>query len=95
MRMPDRDGLIARVRRVRRLVAGADRTDGHTDGAEAVRLQALETRVMHLERLVEGLQDSVHRESERHEKLIADLHAQVQPGALGPALAEHARGRRL
>jgi hypothetical protein len=49
----------------------------------------------HLERLVEGLQDSVHRESERHAKLIAGLQADVQPGAMGAALAEDARDRGL
>jgi hypothetical protein len=52
-------------------------------------------RVSHLERLLEGLQDSVHRESERHEKLIAELQAQVQPGAMGASLAEDARNRGL
>jgi hypothetical protein len=49
----------------------------------------------HLERLVEGLQDSVHRESERHAKLIADLQAEVRPRAMGAALAEDARDRGL
>jgi len=49
----------------------------------------------HLEQLVEGLQDSVHRESERHAKLIAELQAQVEPGAMSAALAENARDRGL
>jgi dihydroorotase-like cyclic amidohydrolase len=47
------------------------------------------------ERLVEGLQDSVHRESKRHAKLIAELQAQIQPGAMGAALARDARSRGL
>ncbi|HZO79440.1 MAG TPA: hypothetical protein VFB39_15470 [Solirubrobacteraceae bacterium] len=58
-------------------------------------MRALEARVAHLEQLVEGLQDSVHRETERHGKLIAELQAQIQPGAMGAALAEDARDRGL
>jgi hypothetical protein len=51
--------------------------------------------VAHLEQLVEGLQDSVHRESERHDVLITELQAQIQPGAMGAALAKEARDRGL
>jgi hypothetical protein len=93
--MRDREGLIARIRQVRRVVAPADRPDPRASGPEVDPLPALEKRVAHLERLVEGLQDSVHRESERHSKLIADLQAQIQPGAMSAALAEDARSRGL
>jgi hypothetical protein len=44
---------------------------------------------------VEGLQDSVHRESERQSKLIAELQAQIQPAAMGEALNRDARDRGL
>jgi hypothetical protein len=37
----------------------------------------------------------VHRESERHAKLIAELQDQIQPAAMGAALAEDARSRGL
>jgi hypothetical protein len=93
--MRDRERLIARIRHVRRLAAGGDRPDGRAGDPEPDRLQALEQRIAHLERLLEGLQDSVHRESERHSKLIAELQGQVQPGAMGAALAEDARNRGL
>ena len=93
--MRDREGLIARIRQVRRVAASDDRPDPRAGGPEVDALPALEKRVAHLERLVEGLQDSVHRESERHSKLIADLQAQVQPGAMGAAIAEDARSRGL
>ncbi len=94
--MGDRDGLIARIRQVRRSSAGTGGSDrGSTADARDDRVPVLEARVAHLERLVEGLQDSVHRESERHEKLIADLQEQIQPGAMGAALAEDARSRGL
>jgi hypothetical protein len=100
--MSEREGLIARIRQVGRSAAHADPPakrstvdpqDGR--GTRDDRVGALEARVAHLERLVEGLQDSVHRESERHAKLIAELQDQIQPGAMGAALAEDARSRGL
>jgi uncharacterized coiled-coil protein SlyX len=90
-----RDGLIARIRQVRRLATVPDRSKGGADVPPSERVQALEARIAHLERLVEGLQDSVHRESERHARLIAELQAQVEPGAMSAALADDARSRGL
>lgn len=95
MTIGDRDGLIARIRQVRRLTQVRDGPAAETDTPPAQRLHRLEARVAHLEKLVEGLQDSVHRESDRHEKLIAELQAQIQPGAMGAALADDARQRGL
>jgi hypothetical protein len=95
MTLADRDGLIARIRQVRRVATTRDRPDSRPDDPQPERMQALETRVAQLEQLVEGLQDAVHRESERHAKLIAELQNQVQPGAMGAALAKDARERRL
>jgi uncharacterized coiled-coil protein SlyX len=96
MIMGEREGLIARIRQVRRSATGAVGSDQRsTVDTRDDRVPLLEARVAHLERLVEGLQDSVHRESERHEKLIADLQEQIQPGAMGAALAEDARSRGL
>ncbi len=103
--MRDREGLITRIRQMRRVpTAGdrqagdrqvGDRPDTRAGDPEVGPLPALEARVAHLERLVEGLQDSVHRESERHAKLITDLQAQIEPGAMSAALAEDARNRGL
>jgi hypothetical protein len=94
--MREREGLIARIRQVRRRTPTADEAGRRTTvDPEDDRLRAMEARIAHLERLVEGLQDSVYRESERHSKLIADLQAQIQPGAIGAALAEDARNRGL
>jgi uncharacterized coiled-coil protein SlyX len=96
MIMAERDGLLARIRQIRRSGPGADGPDQRsTVATRDDRMPLLEARVAHLERLVEGLQDSVHRESERHETLIADLQAQIQPSAMGAALAEDARSRGL
>jgi len=91
----DREGLAARIRQVRRLASPRDRPKGGDGEAQPDRVQALEQRVAHLERLVEGLQDSVHRESERHSKMIAELQAQVEPGAMRASLADDARNRGL
>lgn len=100
--MSEREGLIARIRQVRRSGASADASARRSTidpqdarGTRDERVDALEARMAHLERLVEGLQDSVHRESERHAKLIGALQDQVQPGTMGAALAEDARSRGL
>ena len=93
--MSDRAGLIARIRQVRRLAAVRDRPRIDEGQPPPDRLRELEVRVAHLEQLLEGLQDSVHRESERHAKLIAELETRLQPGAMGASLAEDARSRGL
>jgi uncharacterized coiled-coil protein SlyX len=91
----DRVGLIARIRQVRRLATSRDRSADDVEAPQDERLRALETRVGHLEQLLEGLQDSVHRESERHEQMIVALQNQVQPGTMSSALADDARNRGL
>lgn len=92
----DRERLLRRIRQIRR--TAASQSDRPPDGAldpQLDRLQALEARVAHLEQLLEGFQDSVHRESERHAELIAALQAMVDPGAMSAALAKDARNRGL
>jgi uncharacterized coiled-coil protein SlyX len=98
MKKRELEGLVGRIRQVRR----ADAATGAADSASAVgggtdpdRIAALERRVAHLERLLEGFQDSVYRESERHAKLIIELQTQVEPGAMRASLAEDARHRGL
>jgi hypothetical protein len=78
----EREGLIARIRQVRRLATARDGPSSDAREPQPDRLQALESRVAHLEQLLEGLQDSVHRETERHDKLIAELQAQSGPRAI-------------
>jgi hypothetical protein len=67
--------LVARVLAQRRGAAGAaGRTPEVTDYlAVERRVAMLEARLERLESLVEGLQDSVYRESVRHQKQIDDL----------------------
>jgi hypothetical protein len=91
----DRAGLIARIRQLRHVAAVRDQAPSDADVPQSEAMRSLEARVLFLEQLVQGLQDSVHRESERHAKLIAELQAQVQPAVMGAALADEARQRGL
>jgi hypothetical protein len=95
MKKRELEGLVGRIRQTRRANA-ASVPDGEAGGgADLDRIGSLEQRVAHLERLLEGFQDSVYRESERHDKLITELQVQVEPGAISAALAEDARKRGL
>ncbi len=91
------DGLIGRIQRMRRIAtaasdAAASRSPARPGQDET---SALEARVAHLEQLVQGLQDSVHRESTRLSERIGELETQIQPAALSKALSEDARERKL
>jgi hypothetical protein len=58
-------------------------------------LRRLEQRLQHLEALVEGLQDAVHRDSTRHDERMAELERKTEPEALAKALSDDARRRGL
>jgi hypothetical protein len=93
MNGPERDGLVGRIRQMRRQSAAVAPAPDVPPGV--VRLEALETRLGQLEGMVQGLQDSVYRESQRQDKRLADLEAQIEPAALAAALSKHARERGL
>jgi hypothetical protein len=87
MNGPERDGgLVGRIRQMRRQSPAP---------AGPVHPEGLETRLAHLEDLVQGLQDSIYRESQRQDKRIADLEAQIDPAAMATALSKNARERGL
>lgn len=86
--MPEREGLIARVRQIRARAVPARAPDAPPVQDE---IRSLQGRVSHLEQLVEALQDSVHRESERQCRLIAELEAETRPAAMAQSLSRHAR----
>ena len=90
--MPEPAGLIARIRQIRRSDEASSQALRQVD---TIALQVLQARIEHLEQLVEALQDSVYRESERHGKRIAELEARIEPGALSVALSTDARERGL
>lgn len=94
--MPERERLIARIRQIRRTATPTEQPDRAVAAASSgEQLHALETRIAHLEQLVQGLQDAVHRDSSRHSRRLAELEARTQPAALGKALSEDARARGL
>ena len=94
--MHERENLIARIRQLRRVRPDRPKpSPAASEGSEKARIDGLEVRISHLEQVVEGLQDSVHRETTRQGKLIADLQAQVDPGTMGAALSKDARERGL
>jgi hypothetical protein len=94
--MRDRESLIARIRHLRRIAVPVDtRLQAPAANPDPAQIESLELRVAHLERLLEGFQDSVHRESLRVGKRVSDLEAQIQPDVLGAALDKSARERGL
>jgi hypothetical protein len=62
---------------------------------DAQTIGRLEARVAHLERLVEGLQDAMHREETRQNRRIMELEARTEPSALAVALNRDERQRGL
>ncbi len=94
--MSEREGLIGRIRQIRRVSAEADeRARPSPPDPRRDELRALEARITQLEQLVQGFQDSVHRESTRVGKRVDELEARLQPGALARAVNEDARDRGL
>jgi hypothetical protein len=94
--MRQRQELIARVMQMRRGDA-AKNSEAAEDSSPLtdVTLSGLEERTAHLEKMVAGLQDSVHRESTRQRRQLAELEAQLEPAALEVALSGNARRRGL
>ncbi len=94
--MREQDGLVARIRQMRRPPAMPTQTGGDEfTGIEPGPAAALAARVAALEDLVQGLQDSIHREATRQEKRISELEAKMEPAAIAAALSRDARERGL
>jgi hypothetical protein len=94
--VPEREGLMARIRQIRRASAAADQQTRPSASDPALgELRELKTRITELEQLVQGLQDSVYRESTRLSARVGELEARVQPAALARAMSKDARERGL
>jgi hypothetical protein len=92
------DGLLARIRHMRRMTTPdviSRLQPAPPLEAEAGQVKRLQERIADLEQLIEGLQDSVHREAERQERRISELEARLVPAALAAALSKDARERGL
>ena len=96
MSIRERDGLVSRIRQIRR-ASGALTTSGPSaqPALDPLQAESLEARIAHLEEMVEGLQDSVYREFQRETRRIADLENRLDPTALAAELSKHARDRGL
>jgi hypothetical protein len=96
MRIGERERLVTRLRLMRQTGRSTE-TQPASDPGDPDRAQivVLEQRIAHLEQLLEGLQDSVHRESERQSKRLAELEARIEPAALVEAMSKDARERGL
>jgi uncharacterized coiled-coil protein SlyX len=57
------------------------------------RVPALEARVAHLESMVEGLQDAVHRASVRTDMRLEEVRKQLAPAELSRALSTEQQKR--
>jgi len=66
---------------------------GRTAPLPRGQIKDLEKRVSHLETMLEGLQDAVHREITRTNNQIDELRKRTEPGELSRALSEDARHR--
>jgi hypothetical protein len=95
MKKRELEGLVGRIRQTRRANAADGDVAADIETGPLDQIGGLERRVAHLERLLEGFQDSVYRESERHASMITELQLKVEPGAMSASLAEDARNRGL
>jgi hypothetical protein len=88
-----RHGLLSRVLERRRLDVDADESQPQPQGAPATdaRIAELAERVNRLEALVEGLQDSVHRDSLRRGHQIQELEDRTDPAEMSRSIAGHSR----
>jgi hypothetical protein len=85
--------MLDRVIGLRRRRAREERARGASDVADPI--QALEQRVTHLEAMIEGLQDAVHREAKRTNEELDELRRRTEPEELSRALSRDARKRGL
>ena len=87
----DRPALLKRIGQLVRTRAAP----GAPAGAGAERVDALAARLDHLESLVEGLQDAVHREAVRQREELDELRRRIEPAEIARALTDDARRRGL
>ena len=59
------------------------------------RIESLETRVTHLEAMIEGLQDAVHREAVRSNTRLDEMERNIEPAELSRRISKDARERGL
>ncbi len=91
---PTKLTITQRVRRLWR--SGKQRSNRQApDIGWERRLETLEARTQHLELVLEGLQDAVHRRAVREDESIDELRRRMEPGQLARDLSRNARTRGL
>ncbi len=88
---------VAITRRLRRLWPGGVQRSNRPApemGWER-RLEALEVRMEHLELVLEGLQDAVHRRAVHEDESIGELRRRIEPDQIARDLNRNARTRGL
>ena len=86
--------LLDRVIKQRRSVA--DQSDkGPTEIDADARIATLERRIDELESLLEGLQDSVHREAARQQRELRELWQRTDAAELTRSLSQYSQRRGL
>lgn len=86
--------LRSRIQQLRQALAPSESHAAARPAAEPAP-DDLRARIAHLEQLVQGLQDSVYRESLRLDKRLTELETRTDPATLAAALSEDARNRGL
>ncbi len=84
--------MVAQLR-LRRERTSVPTDAGRQEPAVAQRVENLEKRIGHLEAMIEGLQDAVHRESVRQGREIDRLQKNAEPAEIRRALGRDARER--
>jgi hypothetical protein len=91
--------ILARIRQIPRGASGEEPAPSvaadRTAEPSAHEIAELRARLAHLEQLVQGLQDSVHRGSERQDKRLSDIEKRLDPSTIAAALSQDARERGL
>ena len=82
--------LLDRVIKQRRSVADQTEKARSEEGPEA-RIATLERRLDDLESLLEGLQDSVHRQASRHQEEMRELRRRTEAPELTRSLSQYSQ----
>ena len=91
---PTKVTITQRVRRLWRSGEQRSNPQGPDIGWER-RLETLEARTEHLELVLEGLQDAVHRRAVREDESIGELRRRTEPDQIARDLSRNARKRGL
>lgn len=89
--MPRRSDLIRRIVDTGRTRSRGEASD--VQSRERTDAVALTDRIDHLESVLEGLQDAVHRETLRQNERIAEITRRLEPHELALALGQDPKRR--